>query len=479
MSSWAKLFDSKKNISFLGCIVMFFSLMTVIELPPAIAQTQEYEFNVIEGEDINTNPTAIKILEQIELSKKILAELQNSGTIPLTEHQKFVEEQRKIAQAQLESELERMNKKYEEHTPENAFASYVSDKPDYMQAFYWDQFNYLKNKVTLAQQQRDLVLQNGGSYNQAQQVFIQHATFPKSEVQSVFNMLVEKHDLYDHYAGEIDEDKWYPEEAVQMFESWSKKGNQDEYVNDFTNQDQNNADVQITEELQDKKAIDETIQNISFESAFEMFESTESATSETTIQENSGGSFEIDTTDAIELTGENFDEIDGTVLNGASEFTAAAWINPDYEKGSSSFTILEKPGVFQLTLNNYVEPRHIVQFSVFDGIKWNTVKSFSTIDEEWTHIAGVLKDSTLSLYVNGNLEAMYNMGGIISLNSKGMIEKLPLEIKTSPESINIGVQKIIKLGEEKTMNYFSGLIDEVIIQDQTLLINEMYNDKNL
>jgi len=196
--------------------------MIIIQVSPAVAQTQEYEFNIIEGEDINTDPTATHILAKIELSKKILAEMQNSNTVQLTEHQKFVEEQRKIAQAQLQVKLDRMNKKYEDHTPRNAFASYVSDKPDYMKSFYWDQFNYLDNKVSLAKKQRQLVLQNGGSFKEAQQAFIQFATFPKSEVESVFNELVEKHDLYDHYAGEIDPDKWYPQQAIQLFESWKK-----------------------------------------------------------------------------------------------------------------------------------------------------------------------------------------------------------------------------------------------------------------
>ena len=128
-----------------------------------------------------------------------------------------------------------------------------------------------------------------------------------------------------------------------------------------------------------------------------------------------------------------------------------------------------------MTLNNYVEPRHVIEFSVFDGIKWNTVESFSTIDEEWTHVAGVLKDSTLSLYVDGKLEAIYNMGGIISLNDKGIIEKTPLRLKTSQEGISIGVQQIIKLDEQKTKNFFSGLIDYVLIQDEALSNDEIYD----
>jgi len=76
--------------------------MIIIQVAPAAAQTQEYECNIIEGEEINTDPTATHILAKIELSKKILAEMQNSNTVQLTEHQKFVEEQRKIAQAMIQ-----------------------------------------------------------------------------------------------------------------------------------------------------------------------------------------------------------------------------------------------------------------------------------------------------------------------------------------------------------------------------------------
>lgn len=447
----------------------------------AIAQSQDYEFNVIEGNDINSNPTAKHILEQIELSKKILADLQTGSYVPLNEHQLFIEEQRKIVQAELDAQLERMNKKYEQYTPRNAFASYVSDKPEYMQAFYWDQFNYLYDKVSYAKHQRSQVLQNGGSFAQAQQAFLQHANFPKSEVKSVFDELIEKHNLYDHYAGEIDPDKWYPAEATQMFEEWTENA-QGRYSSDSETKTQN---------VEEQTENDETIQNVAYESAiilddnyFETLEQTENSDyvqnvslesaivfdteDEKETLANGLSNTEIDYSNAIELDGQNFHEISGSMLNEANEFTASAWIKPNYARGSTSFTILDKPGVFKITLNNYVEPRHVVQFSVFDGIKWNTVESFSTINEEWTHVAGVLNDSILSLYVDGELEARYNMGGIVALNEKGMIEKMPVELKTSSEGINIGAQEIIKLDEQSTKNYFSGLIDYVLVQDEAL-----------
>ena len=68
--SWASLRGSKKNISVFS-ITIIFSLMIFVQTSPAIAQTQEYEFNTISGEDIKTNPAALHILAKIELSKKI------------------------------------------------------------------------------------------------------------------------------------------------------------------------------------------------------------------------------------------------------------------------------------------------------------------------------------------------------------------------------------------------------------------------
>ncbi len=269
MGGWAASY-SKKIIPVFAFIIMFTFFMIFSEIPTAIAQTQEYEFTVIEGEDLMTNPTAIHILERIELSKKILADmqsnLQSDILVPLNEQQRFIEEQRKISQASLDMQLERMNKQYEAHSPRNAFASFVSDKPEYMKAFYWDQFNYLNDKVSYAKHQRDQILDNGGTFSQAQQAFLHYAKFPKSEVQSVFDELVKKHNLYDHYSGELDPDKWYPKEAVQAFEAW-KDNAQNRYSVDAESQAQN-LEVQIKN--------DETIENISLESAI-VFE-TESKT---------------------------------------------------------------------------------------------------------------------------------------------------------------------------------------------------------
>ncbi|MEM2785801.1 MAG: hypothetical protein QW652_03965, partial [Candidatus Nitrosotenuis sp.] len=95
----------------------------------AFAQTAQQnidtEFTIAGSEEIKKNPTAMKILERIEQSKKILAEMQNEQK-QKSEHEKFIDEQRRIAKEILEKELASFNKKYEDYTPRNAFARFVA-----------------------------------------------------------------------------------------------------------------------------------------------------------------------------------------------------------------------------------------------------------------------------------------------------------------------------------------------------------------
>ena len=98
----------------IGLSVILFSLVfvpTVHAQENADAQPK-YDFTIIEGDNIQTDPAAQKILENIEIAKKRLAEMMAGGKpLPLTEHQKFIEEQRKISQEKLQTELDRINKK--------------------------------------------------------------------------------------------------------------------------------------------------------------------------------------------------------------------------------------------------------------------------------------------------------------------------------------------------------------------------------
>lgn len=115
---------------------------------------------------IRNNPALMDILKKIELSKKILADMQETKRI---QDQKalHVQAARKMAQQDLVEDLERMNKDNESFTPANSFARFVSKKPTNVQDIYWSMFNYQQEKIKAAKESRDRILANGGTWNEA------------------------------------------------------------------------------------------------------------------------------------------------------------------------------------------------------------------------------------------------------------------------------------------------------------------------
>jgi len=171
---------------------------------------------------------------------------------------------------------------------------------------------------------------------------------------------------------------------------------------------------------------------------------------------------------SLQLTGNDYVTKDVDSMDSVSEFTLSAWVNPSYDEGSSELTILSKENAFALTINNVKWPEKIVRFSIFDGIKWTIIESTSTVEEEWTHIAATLDDSTISLYINGKIEATKKIEGIPTLNSRGYLEVKSFESISSDSEIIIGAQLSSKRGIDKSMGFFSGLVDEVVIEDESL-----------
>jgi len=158
---------------------------------PNVSEWEEYD-----KDKILNDPFAQRLLKYIELSKQRIAELENQQRIQ-TEHEKFIEQQRQIANAQLQEELDRMNKKYADKTPRAAFAKFVSQYPEEYHDYYWSLFNYMYSKVELAREHRDQILANGGSFQQAQQAFIEDASITRAERIQFSLDMVDKYELYN------------------------------------------------------------------------------------------------------------------------------------------------------------------------------------------------------------------------------------------------------------------------------------------
>lgn len=461
-----------KRSKILWALAFSFILLVSGGSSSVYAQNSTDSVNVSEWKTYNrdtilTDPAAQKILENIEISKQILYDIQNPQRI-VTEHELYIEQQRKIVQQQLQEELDRMNDRYADFTPRAAFAKYVTKYPKEYHAFLWDLFDYLYTKVTIAREARDNIIANGGTRSDAQQAFIEHASITKAERIQYVNEMALKHGLVNNVSN-IDHFNELPENTKAAFVAYMEDKGMGEFALNPIYDVQSSAgsitsvDTEVTTQEQSSEIIttnyteDTIIQNDPLALSYE----------DTLVQNNLLTlSYEEPTSATIiTLNGQEFETEDIQTMNIVSEFTLSAWVKPDYSKGSSEFTIISKDKAFKLTINNNQIPEKVVRFSIFDGVKWTTIESSSTVDEQWTHISAKFEEHVLSLYINGSLEAAKQMEGIPTLNSYGFLEPQPIDGIYSESLIFYGAQRIIKNSDVSTKGFFSGSIDEIVVDD--------------
>ena len=154
---------------------------------------------VLASEQLKKNPLAMKIIAEMEAQKlryKQLSEGKTPEILP-TKKQIQIEENRKISQEILKEDLKSMEKKYLDFTPKNAFEKFVSKLNSTYQGIFWDQFDYLNAKVQLAIAAKNLVLENGGSYYEAQREYFKYASMPRVEMISYIQELNVKYGFAD------------------------------------------------------------------------------------------------------------------------------------------------------------------------------------------------------------------------------------------------------------------------------------------
>src|SRR3989338_4074128 len=191
--------------------------------------------------------------------------------------------------------------------------------------------------------------------------------------------------------------------------------------------------------------------------------------------------FKLDNADNVEILGdiksENQSEVvfDGGQIienNGDStkellHFTISSWVKPDYDKGSADFAIISKEKTFALGIHNVIPPPKTAWFTVFDGIKWNTVASSTEIDEEWTNIVATYDGSLIRLYVNGNLENTLDIS-IPYFTIYGKFLEIPRGAIESDSELTIGGSHRHSADTHEVSNLYSGKINQILLLNSTL-----------
>jgi len=146
--------------------------------------------------------------------------------------------------------------------------------------------------------------------------------------------------------------------------------------------------------------------------------------------------------------------------------TVLAWIKPDFTAGDAEYTVVSKERSFILSVNNIIPPEHIAKISYFDGIKWTTVEGITELQEEWNHLAGVVDQNNVYLFLNANLEGTEPLPyGFTPSDGQFIIAY----VDENPEAdVVIGGKVDTKKNNLKISQRFSGIIEDVLIFTEAL-----------
>ena len=127
-----------------------------------------------------------------------------------------------------------------------------------------------------------------------------------------------------------------------------------------------------------------------------------------------------------------------------------------------------------MTITNQND-HQVAKFSVFDGIKWTSVQSTSTITENWSFLSSTFDGEFITMFVNGTQEAILEIPGtqIVSLTD-GNIETVTVDNISSEKDIVIGASLITKNEKSTPSKIFSGEINDVLLYDYVLTAQQIF-----
>ena len=184
------------SISFSFLAILTISLAISVNYATAESENPEYDFTVLTGDELINSPLASQILQNIELAKQRMAELQEKQR-QAEEYQRYLDEQRLIAKQLVQNDLDRMNKKYEDHTPRASFETFLSRIDSSVHDVFWGQFEFQQQKAQAGRDAMMAVYENGGSLEEARQAYFQKAATKQTEIIEVNKSLNIKYGFAD------------------------------------------------------------------------------------------------------------------------------------------------------------------------------------------------------------------------------------------------------------------------------------------
>jgi hypothetical protein len=153
----------------------------------AYAQTQNNQFDSITltGNALKNNPYAAKILSEIEYSKQQIAQLEQDQKNKELNDQ-LIAQQRAIAKQLEDQALQMLQLQANTNSSQSVFDRFVATVPNNnTKQIFMGEFNFMQKRVDAGNLAMKQVLANGGTWEEAMQVFSQYAAIKRTEMISV------------------------------------------------------------------------------------------------------------------------------------------------------------------------------------------------------------------------------------------------------------------------------------------------------
>ena len=189
---------SKTRIRILVLAMIVVSDLSYVDANNAVfATSNQLDSHSVSGSDLNNNPMVAKILAEIEYSKKQIVDLQKNQK-DQEENKKLIAQQRLIADQLRNQAYQILQMKSSVNSSDNAYGRFLNTVQDNdTKLVFQEQFAFTKQRVNAGHIAMQKVLANGGTYEEAMQVFSKYAAIRYTEMVS-FNQQL--NDKYIHHA---------------------------------------------------------------------------------------------------------------------------------------------------------------------------------------------------------------------------------------------------------------------------------------
>ena len=169
---------STKQIFFASSFALLMLFSGMYSIQHAFADDAENEFIPIASDRIKNDPFLVKILENMEQSKKEFADIQKQNV-----QKQLIDDQRSMAKSIAEKELQQMFKDNEDFTPLKSFNRFLDKvSNDETKFVFQGLFDYKEDRVNDARNAMKEVFKNGGSLLDARNAYHEAAKIPRVDM---------------------------------------------------------------------------------------------------------------------------------------------------------------------------------------------------------------------------------------------------------------------------------------------------------